>query len=1044
MHAFARARRRRGTTVAASLTAVLATALTTVVAVLPTSTAQAAVPVVAGPAAGPIDPNTGYPFWYADGTGEKFELCLDRPDTTAGMCLAAPRNPSARPWTDEDPAQSNLAEDPEAFWYNADADIRQGGVRARFIAAQEATFGGPDSAARAGEQIAFARVRVRLTGMVPGANYTVTDPYDAGTRTYTADDGGRVFVTRDIGCLDVPCDFTKPYKSSVTSYLRWDPSVGPAAPTGYVGDPGVAHEVVGAPSGNNFFRVVGPDPSGPGNVRLETNQFNVQGRLWNPTQPMLGLDSTQNLLDFGKVMLGATMPAATQTVTLTNAGGGTTPLLLGALDVTGANSTQFTLSNDKCSSASLLPGATCTVDVSYTPAAVAGPVKAQLNVPSNGKDSVGAVGGQRILLKGRVSDGTGKDARITGPIDRVNGFPQWYQDETGQRVALCDDPKDPMCVLPTTPEGTYNPALPMKFATNYPGELFWWNADASIDNLTNTETGNAVRARLVLGEEAAFVNGDAAPGDQIAFGRIRIRVSDLQLGQTYHVVTPYLERDFVAEDDGKGGGEINYTEDIGCLETPCNFDRVNQSNIGPFLRQTNAPKGYLGDPNVTDTVTGGPISNKFVISGPGVAGETDQFAVSGKLLTVPAATGQLNASSTTVKVNPGQQGTAVTLTNVGNAPSAIPAVTLVGNGFAIINNGCTAAVAPAASCTVTVGVTTAKPGDTATLQVTNGAQPPIVVTLQRPGGGVAAPTAPALLAASNTGISAFDTLTNLNTVTVSGAAATGQAVQVLVDGTPVQTVTAVAGTFSAPLNLTEGVHTVTAVYDGQTVASAPVTVQVDTTAPVVPTPHVVTDVANGSLTGALSWSGHGSSTFEAQVSGNWGAFVPLALSGADATHVEHRLVSGARYRFRVRGTDAAGNVSDWSGITVSPSLVQEGAGQVRYDGRWVRRTAEGASGHGVRSSATRGSTATIRTTADSVDIVAPTGPRRGQFAVRVNGRHVRTVDLYSARPERRQTVATLHGLSSQQASVVQLRVLGTKRHASGGTRVTLDAFLLTR
>src|SRR5262245_60498741 len=182
MHAFVRARRRRGTTVAASLTAVLATALTTVVTVLPASTAHALEPAGAAPAAGPIDPNTGYPFWYADGTGERFQLCLDRPDTAAGLCLAAPQKPDARPWVDEDPAKSNLAEDPEAFWYNADADIRQDGIRARFVAAREATFGGADGAARAGEQIAFGRVRVRLRGMVPGADYTVTQPY--GTHTY--------------------------------------------------------------------------------------------------------------------------------------------------------------------------------------------------------------------------------------------------------------------------------------------------------------------------------------------------------------------------------------------------------------------------------------------------------------------------------------------------------------------------------------------------------------------------------------------------------------------------------------------------------------------------------------------------------------------------------------------------------------------------------------------------------------------------------------------------------------------------------------------
>lgn len=892
-------------------TVVLAGILGTGLAAVVPATAQAAVTLPAAPGAGPIDPNTGYPFWYADGTGEKFELCLDRPDTTPGMCLAAPQNPAARPWTDLDPANSNLAADPEAFWYNADAKILSGGVRARFVAAQEATFGGPTGTATAGEQIAFGRVRVRLDGVKPNASYTVTQPY--GTDTYVADDGGRVFVTEDLGCFDLPCDFTKASDSSLTSYLRWAPTGG-AAPAGYVGDPGVTHEIAPGPNGNSFS-VTGPGLGGGTGVgTISTDQFAVQGKLWNPTQPMLGLVSTRSSVDFGKVMLGSTATPPAQTVTLTNAGGGQTPLQLQALSLGGADSTQFTLSNDTCSNTSLAPGATCTATVSYAPAATAGPVHAQLNVPSvNGKDSQG---GQRILLQGRVSDGSGPDARVTGPISPANGFPKWYQDEDGTRVVLCDDQTDPMCVLPDVPEGTYDPALPMRFPTNFPGELFWWNAVAQFDT-TNTVSRAGVTARLVLADEATFVNGDAAPGDQIGFGRIRVRVSGLTLGGTYHVITPYLERDFVAEDDGKGGGEINYTEDIGCLETPCNFDRVNQSNVGPFLRQVGAPKGYLGDPAVEAEVTGSPIDpdhNRFTITGPGLTepgpGLTDPgtklFAVSGKELAGPTG-GRLTLAATTATVTPGQTA-GITLTNTGTAP-ANPQVSLpAGSGFAIVDNGCAAALAPGAFCTVTVGLNGAAPGATATLTVLNGTTQVGTVTVRRPGGGNPVPTAPALTAASDTGISAVDGVTNLGTVTVSGAAATGTPVQVLVDGTPARTVTAAAGTFSARLNLSEGVHQLAAAYDGQP-ASAATTVRVDMTAPKVTAPRVA---ANGTVT----WTGTGAAIYGAQVSRNGGTFTALSLPRADVPRVEYRMRKGDRYRFRVRAVDAAGNTSPWAATTV--------------------------------------------------------------------------------------------------------------------------------
>jgi hypothetical protein len=1011
---------------------VLAAILGTGLAAVAPSPAQAAEPLTAGPAAGPIDPNTGYPFWYADDTGERFEFCLDRPDTPPGLCLAAPENAGARPWTDEDPARSNLAADPETFWYSADANIEQGGVNAHFVSAQEAAFGG--AGATAGEQATFGRVRVRLRGVRPGASYTVTQPY--GTDTYVADDRGQVFVTEDIGCFDAPCDFTKPYDSSVTSYLRWDPSVGAEAPEGYTGDPNVPHQVVGSPTQTNFFRVEGPAVGGRGVNVVETDLFNVQGKLWNPSQPMLGLVSTHNDVDFGKVMLGATDPLPAQTVTLTNAGGGAEALQLGTLGVSGAQAPRFSLTNDTCTGAALAPDETCTVSVSYTPAATAGTARAQLDVPStNGTDSVG---GQRILLRGRVSDGTGKDARVTGPISPDHGYPAWYQDENGTRVAICDDQADPLCGLPDVADGTYDPALPISFPDNFPEELFWWSADATFDT-TNTVTRGDVSARLVLAEEATFASGEPAPGDQIAFGRIRIRVDGLVLGGSYHVVTPYGDYDFVAEDDGTGRGEINYTEDLGCLETPCNFDRVNQSNVGPFLRQVGAPDGYLGDPGVEAPLTGG---QKFVVSGPGLTkAETNLFGVLGKELAAGPAEGRVTLSTNSVRVTPGQTGS-VTVTNSGTVPASPQFSLPVNSGFAIVDNGCAGVLAPGGFCTVTIGLAGGAPGASATLTVLDGTTPVGTVTLQRPGGGNPAPTGAGLATVSDTGLFARDNLTSVGAVTVAGAAATGQAVDVFVDGALATTTTAQAGTFTAPLVLDEGVHEVSTAYAGQP-ASATATVRVDTTAPDVTAPQIRTGLSTGKLAGAVTWSGPGAATFQAQVSRGGDAFTAVSLPRAGATRTEYSMRSGVGYRFRVRGVDAAGNAGPWATTRVRPLLLQERAHQVRYDGGWARPRVT-ASGDRVRSSANRGATATVRSRARTVQVVAPTGPDRGRAAILVNGHRLRVVDLYSARYQARQTVATVQGLAPQKTSVVKVRVLDRKRHASKGTRVALDAFVVVR
>jgi hypothetical protein len=343
---------------------------------------------------------------------------------------------------------------------------------------------------------------------------------------------------------------------------------------------------------------------------------------------------------------------------------------------------------------------------------------------------------------------------------------------------------------------------------------------------------------------------------------------------------------------------------------------------------------------------------------------------------------------------------------------------------------------------VTIGLAGGGPGASATLTVLDGTTQVGTVTVQRPGGGNPAPTAAGLATVSDTGLFARDNLTSLGTVTVAGAAATGQAVDVFVDGALITTATAQAGLFTARLVLDEGVHEVSTAYAGQP-ASSVTTVEVDTTAPTVAAPQVNTGLASGTLTGAVTWSGGGAASFQAQVSRNGGPFTAVRLPRADATRAQYAMRSGNRYRFRVRAVDAAGNLSAWTTVAVRPSVLQQGSDRVRYAGRWARPTVT-ASGDRFRATSNRGASATLRTRARTVQVVAPTGPGFGRAELWLNGRRLRTVDLYSARREARQTVATLRDLAPQRSSVVQLRVLDRKRPASSGTRVALDAFLVTR
>src|SRR3954451_22222138 len=123
-------------------------------------------------AVGPVNPRTGFPDWYQDGTGRKLSLCLDGlPVCSSGAADIAPP-------------------DGEAFWWRAQGDLAQGTVIAKMAFAQEASWlnGGAGSG---------GRIRGAVTGPRPGGVSSVRHPY--GSMTITADPSGVAKSTTDIG-----------------------------------------------------------------------------------------------------------------------------------------------------------------------------------------------------------------------------------------------------------------------------------------------------------------------------------------------------------------------------------------------------------------------------------------------------------------------------------------------------------------------------------------------------------------------------------------------------------------------------------------------------------------------------------------------------------------------------------------------------------------------------------------------------------------------------------------------------------------------------
>src|SRR5438445_10821007 len=178
------------------------------------------------------------------------------------------------------------------YWRSTDDIAGIGGNaanRARIVLSTQGGFGGPtltpaDGAAAAG---VFARSRIRVpAGLTPGATYTFTGPF--GVRTLAADAAGTVNFTVDEGCIPTPgavpppCNFAAVLATTnVGPFLTWDPAVAPAPPAGFIGNPAIAHSVIGSTVNTNLFRVSGSSDGGPDVNVVETNQFvNVIGKIY--------------------------------------------------------------------------------------------------------------------------------------------------------------------------------------------------------------------------------------------------------------------------------------------------------------------------------------------------------------------------------------------------------------------------------------------------------------------------------------------------------------------------------------------------------------------------------------------------------------------------------------------------------------------------------------------------------------------------------------------------------------------------------------------
>jgi hypothetical protein len=234
-------------------------------------------------AVGPVSATNGYPTWYKDKNGLRLELCV---------AAADPLCPARGDLPDETAPVAFPDNYPDEAFYSltgAQVDTASAGVARLDMALEGAFSAGP---VVDGEQVVFARMRIKMTNVRNATDYTFTTP--VGTKTLKANRDGLIFDTEDIG-IGAPGDFSGALGGRIGPFLTWDTFGTRTDPAlkgdTYVGDGITDHRIKGSPYGTNVFRIQGPgvNPSattdacptvtGPVTDCIETDLFTVQGKV---------------------------------------------------------------------------------------------------------------------------------------------------------------------------------------------------------------------------------------------------------------------------------------------------------------------------------------------------------------------------------------------------------------------------------------------------------------------------------------------------------------------------------------------------------------------------------------------------------------------------------------------------------------------------------------------------------------------------------------------------------------------------------------------
>jgi hypothetical protein len=324
-----------------------------------------------------------------------------------------------------------------------------------------------------------------------------------------------------------------------------------------------------------------------------------------------------------------------------------------------------------------------------------------------------------------------------------------------------------------------------------------------------------------------------------------------------------------------------------------------------------------------------------------------------------------------------------------------------------------------------------------------------------------APSTPDLAAASDSGVSNTDNLTNVKTPTFTGTAETGSTVKIFSGGVQVGSGAATGGTYSVTtVSLSDGTRNITATAtdaaNNVSASSGALSVTINTTPPAV----AITLPVNGATVS-------GTETVTASASDDIAiAGVDFLLDGVapgaedtaapystpwNTTHVgngSHTLTAVARDAAGNRTTSAPVTVTVSNNTTPPPDTTRfeetSSAISAGPAGAWVLRGAEVAafSGGSAGSSDVTGATATFTFTGTSVSWIGLRCSVCGIASVSIDGGAAASIDTAGpAAPGspglKSEVVFTASGLASATHTLV-ITVRGAT--TSGGAHIIVDAF----